>query len=478
MAQPHATRRLHAPSLALLGLLLLPMSLAACRLPLGGTAGQTAASATRAAERAALPAPSRSPATRPSPFATAQPSVRSRPSATASPAVTLTLVAGGFEQPLLVLDPALADGRRFVVEKVGVIKTAVGSGPSAPWRTWLDLRDRAGDDASEQGLLGLALHPRFAANGRLYVDYTDEDGDTVVSELRARPGASGPSPDSERVLLRIAQPASNHNGGHLAFGPDGFLYIASGDGGGGGSERAQQLDNHLGKILRIDVDRRDAGRAYGIPTDNPWATTSGPAAEIWALGLRNPWRFSFDAASGDLYIGDVGGGEWEEIDREPWAAEGGRNYGWPRWEGRETRDEAIGLTSRSPLAVPPILVYPHDDGDCAVTGGLVYQGNALPWLRGAYVFADYCSGRLWAARPDQGERGHWLPQPLLDSDLSVSHVGQDADGELLLCDLTGGGIHRLIPSAATDDRGSAPALGGRPFDSLDLQGRESMTPQP
>ena len=151
------------------------------------------------------------------------------------------------------------------MEKVGVIKTAVGSGPSAPWRTWLDLRDRAGDDASEQGLLGLALHPRFAANGRLYVDYTDEDGDTVVSELRARPGASGPSPDSERVLLRIAQPASNHNGGHLAFGPDGFLYIASGDGGGGGSERAQQLDNHLGKILRIDVDRRDAGRAYGIP---------------------------------------------------------------------------------------------------------------------------------------------------------------------------------------------------------------------
>lgn len=379
------------------------------------------------------------------PTASPQASPWPRPSPSASPALTRTLVASGFSQPLLFLEPWGVQGRRFVVEKAGVVKTAEG-GSTAAWRVWLDLRDRVGDEASEQGLLGLAFHPRFATNGRFFVDYTDENGDTVVSELREGRGEAAPEPASERVLLRIAQPASNHNGGHLAFGPDGYLYIASGDGGGSGGEAAQDPGSRLGKLLRIDVDRRGAGRAYGIPADNPWAREDGPAAEIWALGLRNPWRFSFDSATGDLAIGDVGGSAWEEIDREVWSATGGRNYGWPRWEGFEERREKVDLAPRSPREEPPVLVYPHEDGDCAVTGGQVYRGRDLPWLRGVYVFADYCSGRLWAALPDAARRGRWRRQLLLDSGLSVAHVGADGAGELILCDLTGGGIHRLGPA--------------------------------
>lgn len=369
-----------------------------------------------------------------------------RPSPSASPALTQTLVAAGFAQPLLFLEPAGAAGRRFVVEKAGVVKT-VDRGASA-WRSWLDLRDRVGDGASEQGLLGLAFHPRFAVNGRFYVDYTDEDGNTVVSELRERRGRTAPELASERVLLRIEQPASNHNGGHLAFGPDGYLYIATGDGGGGSGETAQDLGSRLGKLLRIDVDRRSAGRPYGIPADNPWAREAGPAAEVWALGLRNPWRFSFDGATGDLAIGDVGGSTWEEIDREAWSATGGRNYGWPRWEGLEERRREVDLAPRSPRAEPPILTYAHEDGDCAVTGGEVYRGTDLPWLRGSYVFADYCSGRLWAALPDEARRGQWRRQLLLDSASALAHVGADGRGELMLCDLTGGAIYRLGPAEA------------------------------
>ncbi len=436
-------------------LLLMSARLGACRLPQSGPRQPPAGSVASVIEPAAILPPPRGTETRAKPSATRYP--LARPTATASPALTLTLVASGFEQPLLVLEPRDGSGRRFVVEKAGVIKTSAVGGPAAPWRTWLDLRERVGSEASEQGLLGLALHPRFAANGRFYVNYTDNEGDTVISEFQARPGAMAPLADSERVLMRIPQPAGNHNGGHLAFGPDGYLYIASGDGGGGGSERAQALDNRLGKILRIDVDRRSAGLAYGIPPDNPWAAVPGPAAETWSLGLRNPWRFSFDAATGDLYIGDVGASSWEEINREPWTETGGRNYGWPRYEGREARDEDVALARQATRASPPILVYPHDAGSCAVTGGLVYHGQALPWLRGAYVFADYCSGRLWAAMPSEDERGTWWPQPILDSGLSVSHIGEDEDSELLLLDLTSGGVHRLIPSPSRPRTGAGTA---------------------
>lgn len=369
------------------------------------------------------------------------PSPRPRPSATALPVLSLSLVADGFEQPLLVLEPPGLDGRRFVVEKAGRILSAARG---EVWRPWLDLRSRVGAEASEQGLLGLAFHPAFAVNGRFFVNYTDTEGDTVVSEFRRLPGATTALSDSERVLLRIAQPAGNHNGGHLAFGPDGTLMIASGDGGGGGAERAQQLDQHLGKLLRIDVDRREGGKPYGIPPDNPWAEEAGPAAEVWALGLRNPWRFSFDAATGDLTIGDVGASSWETIHREDWGSAGGRNYGWPRWEGFEERDPAVVLNRKAPTAQPPILAYAHGEGDCAVTGGLVYRGTALPWLRGRYVYADYCSGRLWAAAPDPARRRRWQGHLLLDSDLSIAHVGQDGRGELLLCDLGGGGVYRVV----------------------------------
>lgn len=433
------------------GLLGLSLGLLAGCLPDGGgrsTRDRIAISPTRSLDARAgadegdrPAAPTGDPATGVPAGAATGATPRPRPSPTAMPALTLSLLAGGFTQPLLVLDPPGLGGRRFVVEKAGRIQSAARG---QVWDTWLDIRDRVGSEANEQGLLGLALHPAFAANGRFYVNYTNADGDSVISEFRRLPGARTTLSDSERVLLRIAQPAGNHNGGHLAFGPDGYLYIASGDGGGGGAERAQALDQHLGKLLRIDVDRRAGGKPYGIPPDNPWAEEESPAAEVWALGLRNPWRFSFDSASGDLYIGDVGASDWETLYREPWSARGGRNLGWPRWEGFDERDPAQALSTQAPDRTVPILVYPHEDGDCAVTAGLVYHGSSLPWLRGRYVFADYCSGRVWAAAPDPTVRGRWQRHLLLDTSLSIAHVGQDARGELLLCDLAGGAVHRLV----------------------------------
>jgi glucose/arabinose dehydrogenase len=297
----------------------------------------------------------------------------------------------------------------------------------------------------ERGLLGLAFHPHFATNRRLFVDYTRaRDGATVVSELRASADGSRANPTSERIILIVPQPFANHNGGQLAFGPDGYLYIGLGDGGSQGDPNGNGQNRNvlLAKILRIDVDSPHAsGTQYAIPRDNPFAAGGiAPGEgrpEVWAYGLRNPWRFSFDRLTGDLYIGDVGGNAWEEIDRQPHDPPGGANYGWNLMEGNhcfQSGCDPTGLTM-------PIAEYSHQLG-CSVTGGYVYRGTAQAALRGMYVFGDYCSGRLFTVH---SEDGVFTTRTVADTALNLSSFGEDEAGELYLVDLSGGGLYRVVP---------------------------------
>ncbi|MEZ5099845.1 MAG: PQQ-dependent sugar dehydrogenase [Thermoleophilia bacterium] len=307
----------------------------------------------------------------------------------------LEVAAEGLSQPVLLASPP-DDPRRFVVEQTGTIRLLAEDGSVG--RAILDVSDRI-SSGSEQGLLGLAFDPGFADNGRLYVDFTDADGDTQV--VRYVLEGDGPvDPDAGEGLLTIEQPYPNHNGGHLAFGPDGFLYVGTGDGGSGGDpeNRGQDPDTLLGKLLRLDVSG-EAG--YAVPPDNPFADGAGGRPEIWALGLRNPWRFSFDGGTGDLWIGDVGQNAVEEIDRVEGAGPPGANYGWRVFEGRSRFDEGADEPAGY---VPPVFAYSHDLG-CSVTGGVVVRDPAVPALAGRYLFGDYCTGTLWAidaARPRGG----------------------------------------------------------------------------
>jgi glucose/arabinose dehydrogenase len=308
---------------------------------------------------------------------------------------------------------------------------------------FLDIADRI-SAGGERGLLGLAFAPTFAADGRFFVNYTDRDGNTVVSEFRAPdPAADRADPDSERVLLRIDQPFANHNGGALATGPDGLLWIATGDGGSGGDPlgNGQDLRTLLGKLLRIDP-RPAGGEPYGIPADNPFVGRAGgrkeARAEIWAYGLRNPWRFSFDRATGDLWVGDVGQGAIEEVDRWEAAAPAGPNFGWDTMEGSACFDPAEGC-DRAGLVLP-VAEYGHDRG-CSITGGYVYRGAAVSGLAGTYLYADYCAGTIWGL---EAAAGSPAPTVLLDSGLAVASFGEDEAGELYVIDLAGGRLYRVV----------------------------------
>jgi len=341
-----------------------------------------------------------------------------------------SLAIDGFDRPL-DLQPT-ADGRLFVVEQAGRIwEVNDGQRLDPPF---LDIRRQVGLEGNEQGLLGLAFHPHFAENGRLYVNYTDLDGDTIVARFSTSPESGRADPDSEAVLLKIDQPYANHNGGGLAFGPDGYLYIGTGDGGSGGDPlgNGQSLNTLLGKLLRLDVE---GAEPYGIPSDNPFAGSGEVYPEIWAFGLRNPWRFTFDPASGDLYIGDVGQGSWEEINFQPSVSSGGENYGWSVREGLHpyAGDPVAGM-------VDPIAEYGHDQG-CSVTGGVVVRDPALPEWNGVYLYGDYCSGRVWGLLP--GEAATWQNQLLFDTDFNITAFGQDASGAVYLLDQRGG-VYRLI----------------------------------
>lgn len=357
--------------------------------------------------------------------------------------VELEEVASGFENPLFVTTAGDGDEaeRLFVVEQGGTIRIIEdGAVIETPF---LDITERVNSDGSEQGLLGLAFVPDYAESGFFYVYYTDLDGNVVASRFSVTDDPNLADVESESILLQQEKPFANHNGGGIVFGPDGYLYIGIGDGGGGGDPdgNAQNLTTWLGKILRIDVDPMnvEAGETYAIPEDNYFVGQEDALPEIWAFGLRNPWRFSFDRETGDLWIGDVGQGEIEEIDFLP-ANQQATNLGWNVLEGTTCFDTPDCDSSQY---TAPVLEYTHDEEGCSVTGGYVYRGEEIPDLLGAYIFADYCSGYLWGG--GQNEDGSWTKSEPIETGLSISSFGEDTNGELYLTDLAGGAVYQLAP---------------------------------
>src|SRR3954468_1556415 len=319
---------------------------------------------------------------------------REAPSATAP--FRLAKIAT-LDAPVYVAQPP-GDKRLFVVSQAGTIRIIAG-GKLRP-APFLDLRSSV-SFGGERGLLSVAFHPRFATNGKLYIDFTDNTGDTRIWELHAKPGAARVDP-GHRELLHIDQPYPNHNGGQLQFGPDGYLYIGMGDGGSGDDppRNGQNVGVLLAKLLRIDVDHRTGSLPYAIPPDNPFRNTPGARGEIFSFGLRNPWRFSFDRVSHTLYIGDVGQNEWEEVDALAPSRARGANFGWNAYEGEA---KYIGTLNTSVgHLVGPVQVYKHGEG-CSVTGGYVYRGSKIPALKGLYLYSDYCQRHLWAFRLSGGK---------------------------------------------------------------------------
>jgi glucose/arabinose dehydrogenase len=366
--------------------------------------------------------PTEDPAT-PSP---SEPPATQTPSTTTFPdpsAYDWQIAVSGLERPVdLQTD---GSGRLFVIEKVGRIRI-VQDGQLLP-QPFLDISDRVGSNGNEQGLLGLAFHPQYSQNGRFFVNYTDKNGDTVIARFQASGDPNAADPGSEVKLLGVDQPYANHNGGVLAFGPDGYLYAGLGDGGSQGDPQgnAQKTNSLLGKILRIDVN---SGDTYSVPPDNPFGN------EVWAYGLRNPWRLSFDKANGDLYIGDVGQNTWEEIDYLTAGSPGGTNFGWNQREGAHDYNG-----SASPDFTEPVAEYSHQEGGCSVTGGYVYRGSMPEW-NGIYLYGDYCTGIIWGLF--HNESG-WQKQKLFDVDYTITSFGQDQSGEIYLVS-DGGSVYKLV----------------------------------
>jgi len=336
---------------------------------------------------------------------------------------TWQLVVSGLERPVDL--QAEGSGRLFVIEKAGRIRIIQnGQLLETPF---LNIEGRVNVSGNEQGLLGLAFHPNYTQNGYFFVNYTGSGGDTFISRFQVSGDPNLANPSSEVTLLRISQPYQNHNGGTLQFGPDGYLYAGLGDGGSAGDPKGngQKTNTLLGKILRLDVD---SAEPYSIPSDNPFGN------EIWAYGLRNPWRISFDSLTGDLYIGDVGQNTYEEIDYLPAGSPGGTNFGWNFREGMHpyAGNAPAGLTD-------PVVEYSHSEGGCSVTGGYVYRGSMPEW-NGIYLYGDYCTGLIWGLI--KSENG-WQVQRLFDTDANITSFGQDEAGEIYLLS-DGGQIYRLV----------------------------------
>jgi glucose/arabinose dehydrogenase len=412
----------------------------------GGQAPVTAAPASSASSATPAP-PSATPATpAPQPSggssgASPSPASSARPDLAAA-RVNLATVATGLQAPLWVTGAGDGSGRLFVAEQGGRVRIVRdGTLVQTPY---LDLSDRIAS-GGERGLLGLAFAPGFGSGGetRLYVHYSNLSGDTTIAELRATPGADAVDAATERILLVEPQPYPNHNGGWIGFDRTGMLLVGLGDGGSAGDpeNRASRLDTILGKVLRLDVLGGPQGSlGYGIPADNPFAGQSGARPEILHFGLRNPFRASVDPVTGTLWIGDVGQNLWEEVDAAPAAARG-LDFGWHRWEGRHCYDPAVGC---DPAGVTmPVAEYGHGPG-CSVIGGVVYRGDAMPALRGAYLFSDYCSGTLWAL--DAGAAGPQAPVTLLETGRQISSIGTDDTGEVYLTDLAHGELLTLAPA--------------------------------
>nr|HMN63219.1 PQQ-dependent sugar dehydrogenase [Anaerolinea sp.] len=345
---------------------------------------------------------------------------------------TWTPIVSGLERLTSLVDAG--DGRMLALEQPGRIRLIENGSLVA--QPFLDISAKVGSQGNEQGLLGIALHPNYAENGLLYVNYTNNKGTTTIARFQASADRTQADPASEKVLLTVDQPYANHNGGSMVFGPDGYLYMGLGDGGSGGDPQGngQKLTTLLGKILRVDVDNGDP---YVIPADNPFADGQKGRAEIWAYGLRNPWRFSFDRATGDLYIGDVGQNAWEEIDYLPAVTPGGVNFGWNYREGTHPYQ---GEPPADLQLVDPVAEYPHPEG-CSVTGGYVYRGEQLPEFNGVYLYGDSCTGRV-SALLRQAD-GTWQNQLLFETGLFVTSFAQDRSGELYLLDQRAGAVLKL-----------------------------------
>jgi glucose/arabinose dehydrogenase len=401
-----------------------------------GPAGTSAPSASTPASSG----PTASPASPAAPSPSGGPA--GSPGAAFDPAgltVAFDSVVTGLDQPLAIANARDGSGRLFIAEQGGRIRI-VKDGKLQDG-AFLDVADEI-STGGERGLLGLAFHPGYPTDPRLFVDYTDVNGDTQVSSFTVDPS----NPDrldraSEVKILFVKQPYPNHNGGALAFGPDGMLYISLGDGGSGGDPQGngQSLQTLLGKMLRIDVDRTANDLKYAIPPDNPFAGGgSGARQEIWLLGLRNPWRMSFDRATGDFWIGDVGQGAWEEIDVQRAGKPGGTNFGWNAMEGRHCYQPSSGCENAAYTL--PVTEYGHDQG-CTVIGGYVDRGTAEPALAGGYYFADYCSGRVWAI--DATKNSVETPTVVAETNHSFAAFGEDEAGELYAVDIGRGELLRL-----------------------------------
>jgi len=353
-----------------------------------------------------------------------------------TPLIQPELITTGLKSPTSILaTPDSIDSRLFIVEQDGLIRI-IDKSRKLNEKPFLDISSKI-LQGGEMGLLGMAFHPSYKQNGYFYINYIDKNQNTVIARYAVTPNADTADPTSEKILFTLKQPYTNHNGGALVFGPDSYLYIALGDGGSAGDpeNRAQNKAEYFGKILRIDVDHGDP---YVIPPNNPFVNEANSKPEIWAYGLRNPWRISFDKETGDLYIADVGQGELEEVNIQKSSSKGGENYGWRCYEGKQAyKLDGCGDSSKY---VMPVLEYDHKEDSCSITGGYVYRGERYPALSGKYFYGDYCNGQLFYAG---NENNTWTNVLAAQTPYSISTFGQDSNGELYFADFKTGSIYHI-----------------------------------
>jgi len=372
----------------------------------------------------------------------------------AAPPVNLQPVVTEIDRPVAITNAGDGSGRLFITLRAGFV---VILGPQGLNSTpFLDISALTTTD-SERGLLSIAFHRSYRTNGFFYIDYTNLNGDTVIARYHVSANPDVADPGSAAVLLTIPQPFANHNGGQLQFGPDGKLYIGMGDGGSGGDplNNGQNLGTLLGKILRIDVD---GAFPYSVPTDNPFLSTPGAKPEIWAYGLRNPWRFSFDRQTGDLFIGDVGQDSFEEVDFQPATSSGGENYGWRLMEATHCFNPATNCNDGS--LTLPVIEYSHAAGDCSISGGYRYRGAASPDLSGIYFYADFCTGKIWGAT--ETSPGVFSSELIVDTGLSITAFGEDEEGELYVAHFASpnGAVYELKQATVVQNGSSGGGGGG------------------